>query len=466
MSIFDDTIEFSETFLYIFNKDQIRQKLIMNDVQKHFLRNKTGNDLILKARQFGVSTAIQADYFRIATTRRAVIATIAHDDNTTQKLRRMSERFYQNLPKVVKAPVRKYANSVLTVYSDYDSEYEIYTAGNTEGGRGGSYSHIHGSEVAFWKNAEKIMSGLMQGGKPKIALESTPNGAQGYFYNLVMEALDGNPDWGFFFYPWWYDGQYCEPLDLEEKETFESTLTDDEIALRITHKLSLEQIKWRRKKQRQLKGLFVQEYPEDARTCFLLSGIGYFGYVDNYFNADLSHEYNPDFKYYAGLDFGQANDYTVLSIICKNTKQQVALLRLNKLPWSDMRAQVVNLCKKFNVKMLWAEQNSMGSTNIEELKKEFYSKGQNTRIRPFLTTNLSKHGIMTELHEGLHEDGLRLLDIHNEQWSQKREFQAFVSKQTPTGIWQLAAAEGEHDDCVIATALSWQASLKSGVGFG
>lgn len=466
MSVFDDTIEFSESFLYIFDKDQIRRKLVMNPVQRDFLTNKSGNDLVLKARQFGVSTAVQADFFRVATTRRAVIATIAHDDKTTQKLRRMSERFYQNLPKLFKPPVRKYANSVLTVYSDYDSEYEIYTAGNTQGGRGGSYSHIHGSEVAFWKDAEMIMSGLMQGGKPQIVLESTPNGAQGYFYNLVMECLDGNSDWKLFFYPWWYDGQYQEPINSDELTAFKDSLTPEELDLIVRHKLDLTQIKWRRKKQKQLKGTFIQEYPEDAKTCFLLSGIGYFGNIDNCFTLDINQKYNPDFKYYAGLDFGQTNDYTVLSIVCKNTRQQVALLRLNKLPWSEMRRQVVNLCKTYNAKTIWAEKNSMGTTNIEELRKEFYVQGQKTRIREFLTTNTSKHEIMSELHEALHEDGLKLLDLKSEQWSQKREFQAFVSKQTPTGIWQLQAAEGEHDDCVIATALSWQASIKSGSGFG
>lgn len=462
MSVFDDTIEFSESFLYIFDKKQNRTKLVMNDVQRHFLLNKKKHNLILKARQFGVSTAIQADYFRIATTRRAVIATIAHNDQTTQKLRRMSERFYQNLPKLFKPPARKYANSILTTYSDYDSEYEIYTSGSPDGGRGGSYSHIHASEIAFWKDSEKLMSGLMQGGNPEITMESTPNGASGYFYTLVMEALDGNSDWNLFFYPWWYDGQYTEPILPDDLTSFRASLKDDELALIEINKLTLDQINWRRKKQRELKHLFIQEYPENPKTCFLLSGVGYFGYIDNCFTADMNHEYNPDYRYYAGLDFAQTNDYTVLSVVCKETGQQVALLRLNKLEWSEMRRQVIQLCKKFNVKMLWAEENSMGSTNIEMLRKEMYAAECKSRIRAFTTTNISKHAIMSDLHESLHEDKFKLLPDE----TLKREFAAFVSKQTLTGLWQLAAAEGEHDDCVIATALSWQASIKSGSGFG
>lgn len=459
-AVFDDTEQFSETFLYIFDKKQNKIKLKLNSVQRHYLQNKKQHNLILKARQFGMSTVITADLFRIATTQRASVGVLAHDDDSTQLLRRMANRFYENMPKDFR-PTRKYANDRLTSYPDFDSEIFIASAGSLNKGRGGTFSHLHGSEVAFWPDAEKLVSGIMQAGDPFIVLESTPNGAQGYFYNLVMESLDGNSDWNLMFYEWWYDGQYQLSLDKDEI----ITPVDDEIGLIEKQHLTLEQIKWRRKKQKQLKGVFLQEYPEDPKTCFLLSGIGYFGNIDHCF-IDLNHNYNPDYKYYAGLDFGQTVDYTVLSVICKNTKQQVALLRLNKLPWSEMRRQIVLLCKKFNVKMLWAEKNSMGTTNIEELRKEFYEQDQKTRIKEFLTTNNSKHEIMTELHEALHEDGLTLLDIKTPEWSHKREFQAFISKQTSMGIWQLQAAEGEHDDCVIAAALSWQASIKSGSGFG
>lgn len=470
--IFIDPVKFAETFLYIYDKDQRRVKLNFNTVQKDYIKNRTKQDLILKARQFGVSTAIEALLFHTAVTSRASVAILAHNDDTTQKLRRMSNRFWENMPKEFR-PKRKYSNDRLVTYTDFDSEIMIATAGNSESGRGGTYSHIHGSEVAFWKDAEKLISGIMQGGNPYIALESTPNGAQGYFYQTCMDSLDGKNDWKLHFYAWWFDGQYREELEsLEEALELEASLTDEENDLIDKHGLSLQQIKWRRKKIRLLKNVFYQEYPENPRTCFLLSGNGYFGDVSKYFTADLNANYNPDFKYYAGLDFGQSNDYTVLSIVCKNTRQQVKLIHLNNLGWGEMRRQIALACKEFNVKSLWAEKNSMGSTNIEELRKEFTSLGQRTRITEFQTTNNTKHEIMSSLHEALHEDGFRLLDIegndlaNKNSWSQKREFNAFISSQTPTGIWQLKADGSEHDDCVIATALSWQASIKAGAGFG
>lgn len=466
INVFDDYIAFAETFLYIYDKEQKRVKLNYNPVQTNFLVNRSKRDLVLKARQFGISTAIQAEFFRIAVTQRASIAVLAHDDDTTQKLRRMSNRFWENMPDKLK-PARKYSNDRLVTYPDFDSEITIATAGNTTTGRGGTYSHIHGSEVAFWKDAQSIVSGMLEGGNPYIVLESTPNGAQGYFYERCMEALENKSNWKLHFYSWWASGENEYKIKFSNNDEyfdFKNSLTDEEKELIQRNNLTLEQINWRRYKIRDLKSQFWQEYPENPRTCFLLSGNGYFGDVSKAFSFERDYEYNSDFKYMGGLDFGQLNDFTAFSVICKNTKKQVDFLNINRLDWSEMRKQVALMCKKWNIKMVWAEENSMGSTNIEELRNELRDLSIHTKIKPFKTTINTKREIMSSLHEALHEDGLTLID--DEDGIQKRQFNAFVSKQTPLGNWQLLADGDEHDDLVIANALANQACLNYGAGFG
>jgi hypothetical protein len=69
----------------------------------------------------------------------------------------------------------------------------------------------------------------------------------------------------------------------------------------------------------------------------------------------------------------------------------------------------------------------------------------------FQITNISKAEIMADLYEGIHTDGLKLLDHP----VQRHEFNTFVSSQTTTGIWRLAAEGNGHDDTVIGTALAW-----------
>src|SRR5574341_710068 len=210
-AIFFNDAAFAEEFLVILDKRKRKVKLRFKPLQLDLLSKLTGRDLVLKARQVGISTCIQARLYRLAATSAVATATLSHEDKSTQKFRRMTDRFWQNMPEAFR-PARKYANSALTTYPDFDSEAEIYTAGNTATGRSGTYTHVHGSEAAFWPDAEALVAGIMQGGNPEIVLESTPNGAQGYFYNRCMEALDGSIEWTLHFYPWWWEPEYTLPL--------------------------------------------------------------------------------------------------------------------------------------------------------------------------------------------------------------------------------------------------------------
>lgn len=442
---------FGRTFLRILDKEKRLVPLILNDVQRDYLGKRTRRDLILKARQQGFSTLIQGEWFRISTTRTAACMTLGKDDDNTSKLRRMFQRFYEKLPKEVPKPIRKLDNASVITFADFDSEVLIATAGSTGAGRGGTYTHIHGSEAAFWPDAEDIVASALQGGNPKVVLESTPNGAQGYFYNLCMEALDGNNDWRLHFYAWWHTPEYRLPLEPDETLIY----TAEEMALVEKHGLTAEQIKWRRSKQRELKHLFAQEYPEDPRECFLRSGIGYMGNIDGVFTAPMDATPQQGRHYVAGLDFGQQDDYTVLSVIDTHTRMQVALVRVNKMSWADMRAEVRKACQRWNVRVLKPEANSMGSTNIEALQAEFAQHGVGTQIEPFFTLNANKASAMSALREQLHEGDLRLLDIPE----QKHEMRALQAKQLPSLAWQIAAPPKEHDDIPIANMLAVDAWL-------
>lgn len=440
--------KFAALFLKIQDKNKVLVPFHWNKAQAHFHANRTGHDLILKARQLGFSTYIQGEMFRRMVTGTRTTMTLSHDADTTAKLRMMADRFWEHCKFGDIQPARKYANASLTTYPEFDSSASIATAGNVETGRGGTYSDFHGSEVAFWKDAERIIAGAMQGGNPDVILESTPNGAQGYFYELCMEAWRGDGIWKLHFFPWWWDDGYRIPLDEGEQITPNA----EEAALVDTAgiQLSPEQLKWRRRKKQELKSLFPQEYPEDAISCFLTSGNSYFGNLSGVFTAPLNQVYNAGHEYVMGLDFGQTNDYTAAVVIDLTAKMQVDLLHIRKLEWSEQRRRIKELYRKWNVSRIGAEANSIGSVNIEAMRAD------GMKIIQFQTTNASKAEIMADLYEGIHTDGLKLQDHP----TQRHEFNTFVSTQTASGIWRLAADGDGHDDTVISTALAWWAAVK------
>lgn len=437
------------------------------------MKHRTGRDIILKARQHGFSTLIQALIYQSAITRTTTAITLSHESETTQKLRRMSVRFWENTkPK----PPRKYANAKLTTYPDYDSEVTVATAGNVMTGRGGTYSFIHGSEAAFWKDAEALMAGMGEGGDPEdIILESTANGATGYFYGLCIEAMSGNSSWTLHFYPWWWEDGNTLPLD--DEETLEYTgdeLKCIERAKDGGFELSPEQIKWRRKKKRDLKQLFAQEYPEDVMECFLTSGRSYFGDLSHVWTAPKDAKYDHAHRYAGGLDFGQTTDFTVVPVFDIDDRCKVDKLRINRMPWADMRRQIKLIYHKWHLTSILAEENSIGSVNIEELRKDELledttltpdTPGIEERdgemrllginVRAFTTTKTSKEEIMARLHDALSiEGGWRLIDDSNT----KLEYNSFVATKIPTG-WKLAADGDNHDDEVVGDALAVKSAM-------
>ena len=427
---------FASTFLKILNKQKELVPLRWNTAQADFHAHRTGRDLILKARQLGFSTYVQSEMFRRTVTSTRSTITLAHDDTTTGLLRRMADRFYEHCHFNDIQPARRYANAGLTTYPELNSEAIIAKAGSQDVGRGATLTDFHGSEVAFWPDAEKIISGAMQGGTPDVVLESTPNGAQGYFYEKCM---DGGGIWTLHFYPWWWDAAYSF-------DGAEPTHTEEEAVLVAKHNLTAGQIRWRRVKIKELGRLFIQEYPEDPISCFLTSGNSYFGDLTGVFTAPADAVWQERHKYSAGLDFGQANDYTVLRVIDRTANVEVDMLRVNHLEWAEIRKRIKGVYNKWKLTSILAESNSIGGVNIEQMQADGMC------IQPFATSNQSKADIMSDLNEALHAGGLKLLDSP----ISRHEMNTFIATQTGSGLWRLAAEGDGHDDTVIALALANQ----------
>jgi hypothetical protein len=89
-----------------------------------------------------------------------------------------------------------------------------------------------------------------------------------------MDALNKQNNWMLHFFAWWWDSNYRISIDDPLLERFPTDklcpldLTEEEYRLKENNQLTDDQIRWRRKKIRDLKDNFFQEYPEDPMTCF------------------------------------------------------------------------------------------------------------------------------------------------------------------------------------------------------
>ena len=150
--------------------------------------------IILKARQEGISTFIEACIFeRINNYMNSHSCIVSADKDSTEKVFRMCETFQQEMPVNIKRFTDRASAKEIRYKQPWRSSMLCQTAGKKVLGRGGTTKYVHATEVAFWSNAEKQLLGLLQEvpNEPNtlIALESTANGVGGAFYDTYWAAV-------------------------------------------------------------------------------------------------------------------------------------------------------------------------------------------------------------------------------------------------------------------------------------
>ncbi|WP_020472376.1 phage terminase large subunit family protein [Zavarzinella formosa] len=224
--------------------------------------------LVLKGRQQGCSTYTEGRFFHKVTHFGGLKAFIlTHLDEATNNLFGMAKRFYEHCPPVLRPSLRA-SNAKELVFDRLDSGYKVGTAGSVGVGRGDTIQLFHGSEVAYWKNADTHVAGALQAvpDEPgtEVILESTSNGRSGLFYAMCAAAMRGEGEYILVFIPWFWQPEYRKTPG----EGFEPTA--DEKAYQDAYGLDDGQIAWRRAKIVELNGIhnFRREYPATPEEAF------------------------------------------------------------------------------------------------------------------------------------------------------------------------------------------------------
>lgn len=250
--------------------------------------------IILKARQLGFSTLTEGLIFHACATRRNVNALIvAHREDATANLFRMSKLFYDELPAPVK-PMLRASNAQELVFenpSKLRSEREARpglrsrircaTAGGRGIGRSDTLQCVHLSEYAFWPDGAdgkaSTLAGILQAVPSlpgtMVVIESTANGFED-FKERWDAAVAGENDFEPVFFAWFENPDYSMPVVPGTE------WTPEERDLKAAYQLTDGQLQWRRWCIANNCGgsldMFRQEYPASPGEAFLHSGTGVF----------------------------------------------------------------------------------------------------------------------------------------------------------------------------------------------
>lgn len=266
--------------------------------------------IILKARQMGLSTVIEALGFWWTTTHRNIKTVImAHEGEAATNLYEMFKRYFDyGHPQF--QPDRKYNNKKELVFDvddrikDEISEHvancpnpdscgqphkspglssQIKTMVAKEGkGRSATIHFFHGSEVAFWEVKADVVSAAMQAvplaPRTFVFLESTANGVGGFFYKSWFNAKSRKSNLRAIFFAWHEHGEYELPAPeggLQYYDDEETKLLQLFLKKGYAQHTWDRKIVWRREKKKEFLDdpkKFYQEYPATDMEAFLASG--------------------------------------------------------------------------------------------------------------------------------------------------------------------------------------------------
>lgn len=299
--------------------------------------------------------------------------------------------------------IRSNASELIITLSN-GSTIQFFSAERYDNIRGFTFDYLVCDEFAFMAEqawSEVLRATVLVKGK-KVLLISTPKG-KNHFYNLFN--LDGvNPQYKSFKMTS-YDGLALK----DEIDGARFTLPDN---------------------------VFKQEYLAE----FVDNGSGVF--------KELTINTKPSgaSKYYAGIDLGRADDYTVITIL-NDKGQMVCCERFRHNTWENICNEVLKHLKHWNA-MAYIEINSIGDVIFEQLK------GRYKNIEPFLTTSKSKNDAIEALQVAIQNKEFSALDI---EWLHK-EFDLFTYEYNhKTRNLKYSAPQGFHDDGVMSCAIAYQA---------
>jgi hypothetical protein len=252
--------------------------------------------IILKARQMGLSTAVEAILFVLTMTQENFGTLImSHENDSAEHILSMTNTYWTTF--AFRRHYKTKRDAVNTLSWVHGGSMRVATAGGKKTkGRSKTIRGLHGSEVAFWEDPETLWTGLrnsiptLEGAVTAIFMESTANGVGNFFHKQWNDAVAGRSEYTAKFYPWHEYPEYTAdhlPQHLRTKYAQLGPLDDEEKTLVERFGLDAGRLAWRRYaiqnlctgkdvrgRSQRVSGIdqFHQEYPADPHEAFISTG--------------------------------------------------------------------------------------------------------------------------------------------------------------------------------------------------
>ena len=456
----------AETMLRVRRRDGRMVRLRANAAQRAFEQRRGRENIVLKARQMGMTTWVAARFFLRTITRPGTVTLhVAHTREAAENVLATVRRMWEWLPEDLREGELRLrrATAGCLVFAETGSEIRVGSAADENAGRGLSLQNLHCSEVSRWQgDAKATLAGLRAALAPEgeLVMESTPNGAYGAFYEEWCGAVEAPGGEGVVrhFFPWWMEPSYVGPRVAHE------AMSAEELALCAASGLSAEQIGFRRGLERSYGVLRAQEFAEDAESCFRATGSCAFevSAVEALLREApepamrrrngalwVWYEALPGREYVVAVDTaggGAEGDFAAVQVVDVATGMQCAELQERLRP-AELARVVAELAREYGGALVVVERNNHGAAVLAYLEtNERYGRVYRERGEAgWLTTAASKPGMVAGLGAVIANGGAGLMSRRL-----LAECRTFVSGERG----RFGAVAGKHDDLVMSMALA------------
>ena len=463
-----------------------------NQAQKQFIRSRTGKDIILKPRQIGFTTMeLIRDIFYALSNPGSTVMIVGQNEATPKQLLSTIKEILSRLDDMGKnlgtqlVPERK-SDNVKEISFSNNSKIIVEASkksdhGATSTGRGLTIDRLHCTEVAFWFLANETMTSLMNASEyaDEIVIESTANGATGYFYEFYnrVKNNEAGSKWKHHFYPWYEQNEYKEKFsgpieknayDATPRDSYEETLIND-------HKISKEQLRWWRQKiSSSAKGIVevLQEYPIDEASCFRLKQDTFldqedFEYLEkSYIQPQIKRPFNihpkeelliwqaptEHKKYIIGADTaygrGDNHDSSCFYVIEKESGHICARYSSNSVSPELFGKMIHEAAKFFNDAFVVIEVLASGSEVISTVLNQGYRKlykHSDKDYYGFNTTSNRRTEMFNMIQRFVKQQDPPIID-----YEMVKEFRSLILKDNT----KIEHIKGSHDDHILAFMLA------------
>lgn len=497
-----------ENLYFIENKKGVVIKFKLNKTQRTLLKELHVKNIILKARQLGMSTFIAILFLDRCLFRKNNKAAIVADKiENAKNIFSKIDFAWQHFPDALKTALDLNSSSDSSSEISW-SNHSIFKVGTTL--HSGTYQCLHVSEYGpLCKQSPEKAADIKKSALPTVPdegglifIESTAEGEGNDFHLMCLDAMelrakikasrinvtDGSNgqnspvllsgmEYKFFFFPWFDDPDYQTSDEIKITPNQKKYFDDLENNLKII--ITEEQRNWYCFKAKELKERMKEQYPSTPDEAFLSTGNKQFngdildGKMANevrdpvYVDGDLLvyTPYKRNHMYGMGADVadGVGLDSSTMCVIDFTTNEVVATYRSNLIDPVNFAYDLVRVGNMFGTCVIAPENNRTGHTvcvklaenypNIYQFEMKGYSEIKQTIRLGWSTTASTKPRMMGELKAIIEEeeDSLIIRDPVI-----LREARMYAKDDNLLTTTSQVTRTTRHFDLLTAAAIAWQ----------